>query len=524
MERKNFTPPSRSWILIIGTATSDLKPENQLEKLVLTVEEQKRLILLDTNFTYSSADAKKDAQQIADELNAKDGLKRTVGEAFSFAVPDTIRFPNSKRENDPGFHIFNFSNNGGFAIISADKRAPNRLGWTDAGNLDSKEPHAVFGLVLPRLAYLIQDKRQEVENMRGDKYHIDLLTKIANFNKTNTTKSSNGRVDPCQIAKTNGEGCPGFCSLSPYTALLSSQTSPTTIVAPLLATNWGQGPPFNNDMNGNSVGGPCTEKNLGCNSPVNNEFYHNNNVAAGCIPVSEAMVVAYFWGRRGVTPTTGSLNPADWAAIANNGSVCNNTPQQVSSISALIRRIFVNYNVTWSGCSENGGTAVDNTGNLFGISEQAISPTFNLQQKQFRAFYSTDVTASIQTEASPVLVQGFSRFITIGCFIWCWDIADLNSGHQWVMDGITDVNKTSTYLISQVDYNECVYRPAVLQTTVSFVNRYHHSNWGWGGYHNGWFLTDTFGGNGRDNDFNPGNNTSDTYWYQTRMLGSIWPL
>ncbi len=105
-----------------------LQPEAKLNQPVLTAEEIKRLVLLDTTFVYTVAEARQDAQQIATELDVEDARKgkkiqRTIVEEITASVQDTIMYPKTDRlkSNDPGFHVFNFSDNNGFAIISGDK-------------------------------------------------------------------------------------------------------------------------------------------------------------------------------------------------------------------------------------------------------------------------------------------------------------------------------------------------------------------------------------------------------------------
>ncbi len=121
-------------------------PQKKLDQPELTTEEVKRLILLDTNYVYSLASATKDAAQIATELDQSDlrkgkNIKRSISQVIAYSIPDTIRFPKSiNRKNDPGFYVFNFSGNNGFAIISGDERVLGRLGYSGTGTLDN-DPH-----------------------------------------------------------------------------------------------------------------------------------------------------------------------------------------------------------------------------------------------------------------------------------------------------------------------------------------------------------------------------------------------
>lgn len=509
--------------------TGDVTPESKFDNLELTAEEQERLILLDSNYFYSYEQAKADALQIAKELDAQDNKGRAIENVIPFSIPDTIRFPTKASEIDPGIFIFNFTGNGGFAIISSDERMPNRLGWSDNGNLDTAEPAPVFQMVLPRLINLTQKRRQEVEAMRGDKYHISLLEKIAGIKSDTAKGKTNGRVDPCQYARTTG--CPDQgCSKYPiYTTIFSGERQ-NFLVPALLRTNWGQSPPYNNNFNGAAVGRCATNSGiLSITRGIDCSRFSNNNLLAGCVPISEAMVATYFYGIRGITPGEGILNNFGvWNRIASTQTICDPTLNNLhlSTAADLIARIFANYNYTMGLCGE--GTFTFNRDIFGAIGEATIAPRFGFQQRQFRDFYSTDVTASLQ-EGSPVLVQGFSRSLTFDICYPAWGWPPWNcvyvdtgiplpwSGHQWVMDGVLDLNRETQYLITPVDYQNCQYLPATIQTSVSRINRYHHSNWGWSGQGNGWFLTDTFGYTGLDASI------ADSYKYGTKMLGNINP-
>ncbi len=174
------------------------------------------------------AAAKQDAQSIASELDAADAKKgknihRTISEEIGISIPDTIRYPKTNRagKNDPGFYIYNFSDNNGFVIISGDKRAFGRLGWAGNGKIDGQSSISMF---LSRSVRYIQSMRQQVEAMRGDKDYISLITKLSNFKKTSVgtsdKSSSNSRMDCLPPNARTSQAAPPNCPVSTTSTLI----------------------------------------------------------------------------------------------------------------------------------------------------------------------------------------------------------------------------------------------------------------------------------------------------------------
>ena len=117
------------------------KPAEKKDQPQLTLEEEKRLILMDNDYVYSLVAARQDALAIASELDAQDAKRgnlshRKISGEIVYSIADTIRHPGVTRKDDPGIYVFNFANNRGFAIISGDERIPGRLGWSGMGTLD----------------------------------------------------------------------------------------------------------------------------------------------------------------------------------------------------------------------------------------------------------------------------------------------------------------------------------------------------------------------------------------------------
>lgn len=462
-----------------------LKNPNQPD---LTQEEIKRLILLDTNYLYSIDAATKDAIQVASELDAEDvkggkDTKRTIKEVFSYSIPDTIKYPkSSNRKNDPGVYVFNFNDKQGFAIISSDERAQGRLAFAGKGTID-KDINPGVRLFLSRTVEYIQFKRQEVEVMRGDAAHISLLTKLTTFKprsseeKTASNERTNSVPPPCPPQTfniNNGAPCGTTCNLHTTTVTNSSSMVQTTLVAPLLHTRWDQGPPYNNNFSGD-----CSQKTLQCGGGLS---YTNSNYYAGCVPISEAQVVALYYARYNYQ------NDPDWSVISNSISICSLNATQIDKMASLIKNIYNKYSLATKSCAD--GTFVFDQSILGLTHDKGIGPDFGFVQGDWTDYTKGNLVNSLQNN-SPVPIHGSQHeiclFFNTGCS------PDPKVMHQWVIDGLLTTNQVSNYTVYPVDYIDCVSLPSYKYTSSTLINTYVHNNWGWGGDDDGWYIEGTFG-------------------------------
>jgi hypothetical protein len=495
-----------------------LQPEAKLNQPNLTAEEIKRLVLLDSTFVYTIAEARKDAQQIATELDVEDArkgkkIRRTIVEEITASVQDTIMYPKTDRlkSNDPGFHVFNFSDNNGFAIISGDKRAFGRLGWSGKGKVEKESQITMF---LTRAAYYIQDKRKEVEAMRGDSAHISLLEKLSGYRiKEKSKNSANGRESiECQIARKSGRvAICGNCDLYTYSYLVSTVNFTNTIVPTILQTEWNQNAPYNNNFGSGSTWiGDCSSRFDDCG------FNQNSNYSAGCVPVAASQVIAHYWGRN---PSRARFG-ADWPTIANTDRACLLTQSQISDVANLVRSVYGSYGLGYKSCSFLGNGTF-----TLPYPENGICSSYGFVQGEWRSYNKGDLVASLRNR-SPVPVYG-TKHLWCVCLIWLpfigcvWEpcIGDPTNYHEWVMDGLLTVGIQSTYRIFPVDYSECTSLPGYDAVYTTITNTYVHNNWGWGGNANGWYIEGAFGGSNSSG-------TSNVYSYNhdDNIIAYVTPL
>jgi hypothetical protein len=476
-------------IFFVRCTDTGVKPEVKLNQPDLTTDEIKRLVLLDSTFVYSANEARQDAFSVASELDMEDARKgrktiRTIEEQITVSIQDTIMFPKTDRSksNDPGFHIFNFSNKKGFAIISGDKRAFGRLGWSGNGKI---EPESEITMFLTRAVNYIQAKRAETEAMRGDNIHVSLLEKLSGFDVTKTGNgNANGRIDIgcAEMRRGRPFPCENPCELTSYSILLSSSPSTNIIVPQLLQTEWSQTTPYNNNF-GSSY---CGDRWDYCGLNVNHNYY------AGCVPIAASQVIAYYWGQNPARARFG----VDWPIIAGTEKACYLSSDQVNNVANLVSNVYGSYGFGFKNCTGIG----DNGTFTFPYPENAICSSYGFVQGEWRSYNKGDLESSLRN-GSPVPTYG-TKHLWCNCVVWIpfagcvWEpcVGDLTSYHEWVQDGLETIATRSTYRFYPVDYSSCSSLPSYDVTYVTNLNTYVHNNWGWGGSNNGWYIEGAFGG------------------------------
>ena len=211
--------------------------------------------------------------------------------------------------------------------------------------------------------------------------------------------------------------------------------SDETIVlkSPLLVTKWGQNAPYN--------------------------MYCENN-KAGCVPIALAQIWTHLGKLRSVTWEDG-LNSGysllDWDSIKKISKdypgekllLIKNNDEAVRQIAALIR---------FMGCNSNASYGKDATS---ANSEYAINEikSFGVNVDGLKDFNAFDVVNHLRSNHI-VFMRGDGRYYHVGLVF-----KKYVDGHAWVIDGFLDRYEAGNRYI------------------------YLHCNWGWNGYHNGYYYS-----------------------------------
>jgi hypothetical protein len=381
--------------------------------------------------------------------------------------------------------------------------------------------------LLSRAARYISGKRKEIEAMRGDTAYVNLLIKLSKFkggqypvDSRTSQANSTQNTTPCQLivkntvgvsAKTSATATTGSscgCTLTQSSALTSTSTSMSVVVSPLLQTEWNQNAPYNNLYGGSTCGTRYDD----CYSSSNDNYY------AGCVEVAESQVIAYFYGKNP------SLYGSDWVTIANTPFACSATlnPTQISEVASLVHSVRLNYPIVVESCVDWWIFNFQNTF-TFPIPDEGICPTFGMVQGNWRGYGSSGVLSSLSA-GSPVPVYGSENLLCLNLLIWDPCVIDPTAYHEWVIDGYENLNTNSTYTIFPVDYDNCTKLPPYQVSHVTATTVYDHSNWGWGGQNNGWYVDGAFGGAGYiTGGATSDPNTTNNYNHGDNMMINVHP-
>lgn len=470
----------------------------------LTNDEMQRLVLLDTNYTYSEAVAKETAIKLAAQM--KDGQSRTISKVLT--VPSLYSITGKtdiatdfkiSKPKTPSLYVVNFRDAKGFVVVSADKRAPEILATVETSTIDSLA-HQGLRIFLDNAVQYMDTKVAATEALRGDAVFNSMVNKLSKalYHEQPVVTDKNptsGRVAnvPCPqtavhvpgAASTLSTDCGGgnTCLAYVFTTPILTQNAISYISQPKLKTLWGQYAPFNNQQ----PSGGCNTGNYSCGNGGN-----NNKYLAGCVPVAEGQVVAYFYSKK---------DPA-WLTITNKNK-CDYSSSDIDQVSKLLHAILLAYGSrASSGCVETKVTQPSGDGS--GLVPMGISPWFGLVPGEWRGYNTGDIRNSI-ANGSPVIINGSQH---LSCVLYCWGTG---KAHEWIIDGMRDLGITTTYQVTTSYYGSayCSSQASSSYTYNSFATTSTEiwQNWGLEGNGNGWVAQGVFKpiGYSEDYDFNHAN-------------------
>ncbi len=183
---------------------------------------------------------------------------------------------------DPAcFHIFNFENDGGFAMVSADDRTTDIYAYSDHGHLNTAD-----------------------NVLKNSGVSVFMEGAVAYYNHEIDTF---GLRDSLIQNPIDGP----IIDLDQYTTIDTIDFHRIACVAPMLTTNWGQRSPYN----------------MFC--PI----IDNSDTPTGCAPIAMAQIMAYH-----EYPTSVDGYVLDWTAIKSS-DVVSYDDDYAPNVAYLIRKI-----------------------------------------------------------------------------------------------------------------------------------------------------------------------------------------
>ena len=291
------------------------------------------------------------------------------------------------QSSDVAFHIVNFEDNKGYAIVSADSRATDVYAFSPTGNIDIDKAmgNPGFRIFMERAAACYSEEMYDA----GKEFEIDTTGLIfipEEFLPTDPPPGSGGgsgggsSFDVTQLMITYIDGVGYYTNSSGWIT--------DEIHGPLLTTAWGQDAPYNYY---------CPEKN-------------GETTLAGCAPVAISQIMAY---HKYPNYINGYL--INWA-IATNDSM-----EEYFHFAARVIR-------------EVGKTA----GSIYGVKATStltsnVRPTFTslgYSSDPLEAYNDAKVLSSLR-DSLPIYIRGY-------------EISE-DDGHGWVVDGFVIMKNTSSY-------------------------------------------------------------------------------
>lgn len=339
------------------------------------------------------------------------------------------------------FHIINYEDNAGFAMIAADKRATDIYAYSDTGNLcvDDAMENSGFGVFLEGAIEL---------------YSKELIRPLVNWNDSLPSKfidslGNNGGFIDLPGDKYGDIPYLGIEIIDDVTYRVRIEYNKSVLKKePLVPVKWDQCHPYNyycsscSDYEGTNYAGRC---------------------AAGCGPVAAAQIMAYH-----KYPASYAGYEFDWTKMLQDYYFDYTVDADDNSkmVARLIREIG---RVAEADYGKSTGVTLANIKKMF--------PKFGYNITG--ADYDVDKVKISLYNNRPVYARGQTKS---------------GDGHAWVIDGYDHLATRKTYYYNYAPYNVCNIKDS--------DNRiYVHCNWGWGGkgenknsdyYDSGYFLSGAF--------------------------------
>ena len=368
----------------------------------------------------SLSDAEKDVIELLNVIDAgktkAEGGQRSIKEKFSIGSI-------TKGSSDPVYHVFNFSDNKGYAIASADKRTVPVFCIIDDGNINT-----------------LQDN--DDPDFQSVFLYIDLYYRLKTGAKV---YDLNGvEIDPQTVREVYGYMLDGegegeeeedtiecFYTENPYVEYQAWQVKERA--GSILPTKWGQGKKFKKF----------------CQTPS------GQSAPVGCVPLAVGQIMAYH--KKNITYNSHVYN---WSVLENiiDTTSCPNDTITWNSVALLLsdigrpENLNVDYHSTWS--------AVYNYQIPADIYQTFAN--FGYQHTGSYHLYHSDESLQNLLFYGPILIFG----------------ATVNQeGHAWVIDEEVTRRRRVRYNYQLSDYTEVYQEDRVIHMNLvvyGYANGYYH--------------------------------------------------
>ena len=356
------------------------------------------------------------------------GSKR-ISEGFALKFGKRSLSKASGNDADKKIYVFNFEDEGGFALMSASRETPPIFAITDGGNLDTAKEIDNPGLAMFMATLETKIMNGDLKSESDSSFRSTSLSKASEDKEWSVYYRLSGKD---KIYKLSSGLCPYWNQNYPYNKYCPIDSIPKKSSV---------------DKNGNIL-----------------RLDSVGNLPAGCVPVACALLMSTYR-----YPNSYKGKSLDMESMVSG--------KKNDDVAWLLSRLGdpVNLNTTYKydGSSSNSNN-IPRTLRNFGYSNGG-------QNKSFSSF---DIKQELK-KGYPVLISGCSftkDSITPSGSLW-WEYS---GGHQWIGQGLMEVTYKIDHFIGEGPYTRFLG-----STTETFS--YILCNMGWGDCSsNGYYLCDVF--------------------------------
>lgn len=407
---------------------NDILPSSSTESIVLSPDEYIS-IANDNPSTITVQEAIKMVQDFSNQHSTRSFSTPTV--VKENVLSDTVRVHGKDKLITMPTYEMSLGSNGGYAIVSADKRAPEIIVYSTTGKMGDVSENYGAKKMQQMSKKVALSKIAHIEFIK-DSLRQKTLTKIAN--QLGVKKIDFNSVKD-RIFLTDSLDSNTRSSLQH-----PNDKQAWKMVKSMIWTQWEQCYPYNKQLG--KAAKPIHSSNKGFN-------------AVGCAGVATAQVMAYY-GNYLLTLNGGLFN---WFPLFRDPVIDENSESDaIEAVSSLMRIVANGIKTEWD---KNGDAGTSNIRKVYDYLN-SIGLTFDIRK-------GTNGYAMSATRILTSLDQGYPVFVT-GNDTYTGD------GHLWILDGYMMIRRQN--LIS----------PSRMQIMTN--DTYIHANFGWGGYCDGYYLVD----------------------------------
>lgn len=409
------------------SSCSDMSDEVQLQKaesIVLTPEEYAS-VAYDSTGTMSPQEAVEMVHNFCLQNSTRSAVLPTV--VSQRELSDTISLQGKTKEVTIPTYELSFGNEGGYAIVSADERAPEVIAYSTTGKISDISEN-VGAMKMQRMSERVILTQIAQLDLLRDSLREKTLNKIAsqlNVNKVDFNSIKDRVLVNSEIQGTRSK------------QMYPDESKAWKSKLPMLKTSWAQWYPYNIQLG--KAKNPTIYANKGYN-------------AVGCAGVAAAQIVAFY---KAISVANGcTLN---WNEILSEPFVDEYSDDGViEQVSQLMKCVANGIKTEWTDKDDAGTSNISKVHDYF----DTINLTFDIRKKG--KGYAMDATRIITS-----LDQGYPVFVT-------GNDAGNSFGHLWILDGYLMLKKDSKTRMQ-------------IMTNDTYI----HANFGWDGLYDGYYLVDS---------------------------------